>query len=538
MPILPPYNSGMLDRFHTCIIFSLCALFALRVHAQNFVRRAIEPYPDDTTFQYADLVRLIESQDIRSVEDLLARLPEDYRSQRSLVYNSQSAQRRSVNFDNPRIIVFGRGARLILGLNTSPQGREGRTVEVIEVDAHGDFRPHEIEFPERAASSRAQIHASPTTCTQCHQEPFRPNWDSYRLWPGIYGSNHDPESIAQAPANGETAHLRRLRPQFSNPASRLHFFPAGPEPQQNGDQLWGNENRNNHALTQQLSRHNMRRLVNDLREHPQYNRFRYALLATSMGCFHNRPTQEYCPYGTCSEQDRLALTGTARPAPDLTPESFLPRSLQQAGPHFEETNQAVRTAIYAYARRQSQTVRSHVGTREDGGQMTEEAAGVALYRYFTQRMGIDLETYSMAFSPGSMSFFAPSGGLNPQLGSALWESLLEQPDPQLAFVMDGLTSHRRDDDDARIHYPPEFNYNGALGIRPTPSPPQSWGFYVGDLTQFNNFCRDLRRRSLAAFAAPLVPSPASNRVPCDNQQSALPLQQQQLPAVPQVIPPH
>ena len=139
-------------------------------------------------FDFAALQSLIRSQDIGSVEELVAALPPTQRNRYALVFESRSLQ--GASFDSPRAILFGPDARLIVTFNGSPAQRGFRAVETMEFDAEAkEFRLRELLFPERAAGADRVVvsEINPQRCTRCHGVPARPVWDTFPFWPGAYG---------------------------------------------------------------------------------------------------------------------------------------------------------------------------------------------------------------------------------------------------------------------------------------------------------------------------------------------------------------
>src|SRR5439155_15939053 len=126
-------------------------------------------------FDFAALLTLLRSQDIGSVEELLAALPAPQRSRYALMFESRSLQ--GATPENPRVILFGPDARIILTFNGSPAQRGFRVVETMEFDdGEKEFRLRELVFPDPAGGA-AQVQVSevnPPHCARCHGAPPRP----------------------------------------------------------------------------------------------------------------------------------------------------------------------------------------------------------------------------------------------------------------------------------------------------------------------------------------------------------------------------
>ena len=130
------------------------------------------------------LVRKIEPT---SVEQVLEKLPPDFRSQFTLVYRSRSTQ--GASLENPRVILYGPDARLLIAFNGDPLLKGYQSLEMIQYrDAIRGFEFRKIDFPFDASKP---IEKNPTECLKCHRADPRPNWNAYNEWPGVYGTYDD-----------------------------------------------------------------------------------------------------------------------------------------------------------------------------------------------------------------------------------------------------------------------------------------------------------------------------------------------------------
>jgi hypothetical protein len=144
----------------------------------------------------ADQVEKIlqENPSIRSGEDLLSRLPDDFRTDPVLMYQSQSLQDASPTY--PRAILFGAGHddvgdsvkndRLFLAFNGDPSQKNYSSFEMIQYRAAaGTFDFSKIVFSPGQAPV---LLKSPPECVRCHDLPGHPNWTPYPFWPGAFPS--------------------------------------------------------------------------------------------------------------------------------------------------------------------------------------------------------------------------------------------------------------------------------------------------------------------------------------------------------------
>ncbi|HYL03420.1 MAG TPA: hypothetical protein VEU54_08375 [Steroidobacteraceae bacterium] len=197
-------------------------------------------------FDFASLESLIASGDIGTIEELLAALPEAQRSRYALLFESRSLQEASP--ENPRVVLYGPDARLILTFNGNPSQRGFRVVETLEFDGVSrEFRLRELEFPEhpRGAAGVLVSEVNPPRCMRCHGEPPRPLWDTFPLWPGAYGERYgaslSPREhaglarfLALQPMHPRYRYLpgasRFADPQTFRPSARSQYSSLTPEP--------------------------------------------------------------------------------------------------------------------------------------------------------------------------------------------------------------------------------------------------------------------------------------------------------------------
>lgn len=149
------------------------------------------------SFKYEDLVTLIETNQLQHLEDVLPLLPDELRSHYSLMRDSRSLQ--GATDVDPRVIMYGRNARLTCTFNGDSNQRGFDTIECFQFrDATDSFDFRQIQFPtgknglthvEYSESNRSVDKK--ISCSFCHGADPRPNWDSYSHWPGAYGADDD-----------------------------------------------------------------------------------------------------------------------------------------------------------------------------------------------------------------------------------------------------------------------------------------------------------------------------------------------------------
>ena len=121
----------------------------------------------------------------------------------TLAYSSHSLQQSSPL--NPRAIVFGDKARLILTFNGDKSQAGYGSIELVHFSSQGEPEYREIRFSQEDSTPLLQVdqnlsghgfHVStgnPDRCLGCHGVGgiVHPLWETYPLWPGIYGSEDD-----------------------------------------------------------------------------------------------------------------------------------------------------------------------------------------------------------------------------------------------------------------------------------------------------------------------------------------------------------
>jgi len=233
-------------------------------------------------FGFGSIRELIASHGIRSVEELIEALPPDLRTHYTLVFASRSLQ--GANFANPRAILFGSDAGLIVTFNGDPAERGYAAVETMEFDSRTNtFFFREIRFAEDGSDPVSVSEANPSRCMACHGQPARPIWDTPPTWPGVYGERYraglsTQESVGMreflARQSNHPRYRNLLRPAvFSErdtymPSARGVYNGVVTEPP-------------NAQLSVLLATQNTRSIISEILSRPAYQAHRYALLAAT-----------------------------------------------------------------------------------------------------------------------------------------------------------------------------------------------------------------------------------------------------------------
>ncbi|MCB0403710.1 MAG: hypothetical protein KDD51_02925 [Bdellovibrionales bacterium] len=168
------------------ICFSALAL-GVPAHYRTLVDelRSLPPVDEaGDSFSFQNLRELIETRDLRSIEDVLPLLPESLRTKYVLIETSKSLQ--GATERDPRAVLYANRGRFVLTFNGDPTQRGYRSLELMEYhDAHHNYEFRRIDFPQTGPAVFSE--PNPKRCQGCHQNPIRPNWGRYPFWPGAVG---------------------------------------------------------------------------------------------------------------------------------------------------------------------------------------------------------------------------------------------------------------------------------------------------------------------------------------------------------------
>ncbi len=111
-----------------------------------------------------------------------------------LQYESKSLQR-NASAEHPRVILNAQDGRFLMAYQPDSPCFDDRNALCIELmqfsDAKSRYEFGEVRFSHDATTppiARIYPPSQELTCLACHAGG-RANWDSYRLWPGAFGSN-------------------------------------------------------------------------------------------------------------------------------------------------------------------------------------------------------------------------------------------------------------------------------------------------------------------------------------------------------------
>lgn len=172
----------------------------------------------------------IRDNNIRTMDDFIAKLPSDLLTHFTLMHHSKSLHGSS--YEEPRALLFGETGQWVVSFNGSSSQEAGDMVEMMIYDPKTKtYAFHELDF----SNDTPVFHESPTKCLACHGSNPRPIWDHYNAWPGAYGEVDDRYSekeyeyltafINKAPTHPRYKHLKKLKEGYtlSRPGIRDGF---------------------------------------------------------------------------------------------------------------------------------------------------------------------------------------------------------------------------------------------------------------------------------------------------------------------------
>ncbi len=362
---------------------------------------------------YESIREIIRRYDIRSVDALVAHLPQSLRQRYILRYQTGSPQG-PASWENPRIILFDQGADLMVAFMANAPGTSGETVEITQRNRSQDFDYRLISFNSLAAGQRRpprpRFDNHPTDCIRCHNG--NPLYESYGLWPGVYGGdnsaflegteefrnfnqlraawNHNPR-LGALPQYGITL------VQMTEDDSGQTFSPPRPT-HYIGTAIHNDGETPIELLQERILRHQIHRLARDLFASPSYPQFRLLLLAA---------TQE------CIEPGGLA--------------AYLPNAGTTGSEEQTETAHYVQASLISLRRRIDQmqrvsSIHRGVARHEEITRSAAQAAGQI--SFLLSRFGITLPRYNHSPDPDDLAFTAGQSNLR----ELLREELLHRPE--------------------------------------------------------------------------------------------------------------
>ena len=186
-----------------------------------------------------NLEKLLKSADdptadprINSIEDLLEALPIEMKKNMIVVGGSMSVQESAPGnlYDEkqpplPRILFKTPNAEAFLGITMDPSAKKFKAAELMIWN--GKKGGH--SFPELDMSQPIGKRYNPDAgkeCAKCHTERLRPNWDTYRAWAGVLPPKDDELKPNDPSTQVYLNFLRKIATEKkTNPGSRWAKLP-------------------------------------------------------------------------------------------------------------------------------------------------------------------------------------------------------------------------------------------------------------------------------------------------------------------------
>lgn len=234
------------------------------------------------------LLTLIKtSPEIQTVEDVICKLPLTIIENYTLVGKSASAQ--SSSLKHPRVILFKKGLKskisFLMSFNGNSDDTNYKHIEVLKINRNSlQTNPLEfidVNFDNTETGKRVAISSpNPPECMQCHgiyHDKPRPIWDAECFFPTSYNRMKltSSDSIPRV-TNDLTQFLgiamehnryKELKPLADHPSDVLKKIVD-----------------NNNHIYRDLADINLNRVSQLIRKTPQFNIFKYSILASLLGC--------------------------------------------------------------------------------------------------------------------------------------------------------------------------------------------------------------------------------------------------------------
>jgi hypothetical protein len=360
---------------------------------------------------YAELTKTIRDHQVRSIDELLPLLPENYRKNYTFVYQSRSLQAPAVSPQWPRTILYGEDAKFLMAFTknpaTPPESQLEDSLETIEFnEAKSVFQFRLIPFAPGKDPLATEPEINPVLCKGCHGTDPRPNWDAYNMWPGVYGSvsrlGCDTMQEGTAELKNYLAFLagnrKRDRYQFLPPETLGRQENTGCPRTPDHDYTFSNAAvmDPNAQLTSQLFGLNARRIKRLVTESPSFPIFKYLWAGLAKNCMGD--VDKFFPPRYVAEKKLADFDTTKRALKESTRQEFSVR-LQT----FQVNN----------AGSQIEPARTPINFLDDADPVPgkySQLEPTAWIKFVADRAGISTERWETGFSDSHWNFSTSDGG--------------------------------------------------------------------------------------------------------------------------------
>ncbi len=161
------------------------------------------PKEGDPEMTIKGVMAFMQKNNIKTIVELLNKLPEHYRNNFSLVEKTKGEGQSNLRF--PRIVLFGSDGTFLMNISTKPDDPKYDLLDCAELnEENGVWEFSQLDF----TGDTPKLHTSPESCIRCHGDKPRPVWGTNMNWPGVFGDNE------AAGLNGEALsyrHVLRMR---------------------------------------------------------------------------------------------------------------------------------------------------------------------------------------------------------------------------------------------------------------------------------------------------------------------------------------
>lgn len=233
-----------------------------------------------------DLTRLLTDKSPLTIESMLSEMSrksewKEYLGHYAFMYKSKSLQQGTP--ENPRAIVYGKDATMIMAFLNGPQ--DGR--DVVELICWREnkkvFEFFELDFDGSHSPRIKAENANPQRCLNCHGDNPRPNWEAYNFWSGTFGSVTRGGESYMKPGMLELEYYTAFL-DGNRTKGRYQYLP--PESPDRGPTHAANTYSFEPAaeILDALTPLNSKRLAQIIRKAPHYREFEPAFWAVKRGC--------------------------------------------------------------------------------------------------------------------------------------------------------------------------------------------------------------------------------------------------------------
>jgi cytochrome c551/c552 len=382
------------------------------------------------SFTYNDLEEIIKKNNVLTIEELLPLLPLEYRKNYTLMYESRSLDKDLITGEQPRTIIFGDDAKLVLAFADAPSNK----IEVMQFDDNNkDFKFREIIFDGKKNPLNPPPEINPQKCLECHGNPPRPNWEPYNIWPGAYGSID--RSICETMIIGtkEWEFYQKFQNGNRNKGRYSHLpkeisiktenenriknkrYPCPDHLENEVTISNGISTSTNGSLTDKLSRLNFSRIANLITKSPNYNQYEYLLNAFAKGCMKDKHTYSknaqytlddfFVETGKKDDERKQKLNQLKNEIEKISEEQFQTRK-----------NNFMKNNSYIKKSKDGREPINFIKENNSQGYSMEHGPFDALelvtrFKYLMDMMKIDFNNFTMSFKDGQYDFSAPQGSL-------------------------------------------------------------------------------------------------------------------------------